>query len=311
MKARSLLFVLLAALLLPVLIASAQDATPAATPEATDTGAHSYSEELAALAASEGTAKLPDLGGRSVLVTLENAYLPFNFINKDTNEAEGWDYDVITELGKRLNFKPTFEASGWELMIQAVANGQYDMASDGITITDERAQQVDFSVGYISLKQVLLVRSDESRFTTADQFKADANLRVGAQPATTNYQTAVDFVGEGRVQAFDPYGLAVEALLNGEIDAVEMDNVAGNGYMGANAGKLKVIDLGLPSEQLGFIYPKGSDLVDPINKGLASMAADGTLDAVYKKWFVDFDPNSVQTVAPEIPTEAATAEATP
>lgn len=313
MKSRSLLFVLLAALFIPVLIVSAQDATPAATPEATE-AAHSYSADLAALAASEGTATLPDLGGREVTVAVENAYLPFNYIDATTGEPAGWDYDVINELGKRLNFKPVYETSSWDGMITAVQNGQYDMAADGITITEERAKAVDYSIGYISLEQVLLVRADESRFTTADEFKANTALKIGTQPGTTNYDVAVDLVGADRIQAFDVFGLAVQALLTGDIDAVEMDNVAGQGYIGANEGKLKIISLGLSPEQLGFIFPKGSDLPDSINKGLAALAADGTLDTLFTKWFTDFDPNSVQTLTPtEAPTAemTATAEATP
>ena len=99
-----------------------------------------------------------------------------------------------------------------------------------------------------------------------------------------------------------------QALLSGDVDAVEMDSTAGQGYIGANEGKLKVIPLNIPPEYLGFIFPKGSDLKAPIDAGLASLAADGTLDTLFDKWFIKFDPNAVETVAP---TEEPTPEATP
>nr|MBI2905061.1 transporter substrate-binding domain-containing protein [Chloroflexota bacterium] len=82
------------------------------------------------------------------------------------------------------------------------------------------------------------------------------------------------------------YGLIVQALLNGDIDATVMDNVAGEGYIGANPNKLKLVGEPLTSEELGFVFPKGSDLLDPVNQVLAAMKADGTLDAIYAKWFL-------------------------
>ncbi len=312
MKARTLLFVLLAAFFVPALAASAQDATPATTPEATEAVNHSYSDELAKLAVSEGTTPLPDLGGKEVTIAVENAYIPFNYIDAKTGEPAGWDYDVINELGKRLNFVPKYETVSWDAMIVAVSQGQYDIAADGITITEDRSQVVDFSVGYQTLQQVLLVRADESRFSTEAEFVADTSLKIGTQPGTTNYDTSVKLVGEDhvadRIQGFDVFGLAVQALLTGDVDAVEMDSTAGQGYIGANEGKLKVIPLDIAPDYLGFIFPKGSELKAAIDHGLASMAADGTLDTLFDKWFVRFDQTSVETLAP---TAEATAEATP
>jgi polar amino acid transport system substrate-binding protein len=72
-----------------------------------------------------------------------------------------------------------------------------------------------------------------------------------------------------------------------------MDSVASMGYIGANEGVVKVIDESITSEELGFIFPNGSELVEPINAALASMEAGGTLDELFIKWFVEFDPNSL------------------
>jgi polar amino acid transport system substrate-binding protein len=88
----------------------------------------------------------------------------------ETNEAEGWDYDVFNEVCVRLHCKPVYVEAAWDGMIQAVADGQFDMAGDGITITEERAEIVDFSDGYISLEQRLLVRFGEDRFAIMEEF---------------------------------------------------------------------------------------------------------------------------------------------
>jgi len=81
--------------------------------------------------------------------------------------------------------------------------------------------------------------------------------------------------------------------LVGDVDAVIMDDSAGLGYIGANPDALQVIGEPLTSEELGFIFPPGSDLVEPVNAALASMRDDGTLDALFQTWFVDFDPSTL------------------
>lgn len=232
------------------------------------------------------TGELPDLGGQTITVAVENAYLPFNYIDPSTGEPAGWDYDALGEICSRLNCTPEFEATGWEGMIIAVSEGQFDLAADGITITEERAQQVDFSDGYISVEQRLLTRLDEDRFATLEEFEA-GDFVVGTQTGTTNFETASAAYGEDRVVAFSDFPLAIQALIAGDVDAVIIDDTAGVGYQGENADQLKLLDGSLASDELGFVFPKGSDLVAPFNAALASMKEDGTLDALADKFFSD------------------------
>lgn len=237
--------------------------------------------------APTGTGDLPDLGGREVTIAVENAYLPFNYISLATGEPGGWDYDAWDEICRRLNCTPRYVEAAWEGMIQAVADGQYDAAADGITITPDRAEIVDFSDGYISIEQRILVRIDEDRFSNADELAADPSLRIGTQTGTTNYETAAQLFGADRIEAFEQFPFAVQALIAGDVDAVIMDETAGQGYVGVNADQLKLVGESLSSDQLGFIFPKGSDLVRPVNAALAQMKADGTLDQLADKYFSD------------------------
>ena len=245
--------------------------------------------ESPATQAPSTTGGLPDLGGREIKIAVENAYNPFNFIDETSGKGVGYDYDLFDEACKRLNCKPVFEQTSWDTIV-AVMGGtgeaEFDIAADGITITPERAEKVDFSTPYIQLQQQLLVKADESRFANAEELNALGDFAVGAQPGTTNYDLAVELFGEDHVVAFDQYGIIVQALLNGDIDATVMDNVAGEGYIGANPDKLKLVGEPLTSEELGFVFPKDSDLLEPINLVLAEMEADGTLDTIYAKWFL-------------------------
>ena len=241
--------------------------------------------------APAGNASTPPTSARNVTFAVENGYVPFNFIRTDTRAAEGWDYDIAAELGRRLGFTPVFREIAWDSMIQGIATGQFDLAGNGITITDERARVVDFSDGYMTVNQRLLVRRDETRFTSLATFAASAAARVGAQKGNTNYTKAEKLVGPARVVAFDGFGELIQALLNRDLDAVLIDDVGGQGYVGTHREKLKLLEGGLPGQDLGFIFPKNSPLRPEINLALAAMRADGTLARINGKWFApDFIP---------------------
>ena len=233
--------------------------------------------------AEEEAAALPDLGGRTVTVAVENAYIPFNFIDEDTGEPDGWDYDALAEICARLNCVPEYIEQSWEGMIVAVSNGEYDLAAGGITVTDERKEIVAFSDGYIDVAQRMMVQLGEDRFASVADF-VEGDYIIGVQIATTNYNAAKDLVGEDRLVGYETFGFAVQALIAGDVDAVVMDDVAGQGYVGVNAEDLRLLPEALTSEELAFIYSLDSDLVGPFNAALASMRADGALMDINRKW---------------------------
>jgi polar amino acid transport system substrate-binding protein len=287
MKKRSIVVLLMLVLALLLAACSGGGEDPTAAP--TEAPAVEPTEAPEEATEENPERAMNDLGGQELRIAVENAYNPFNFIDAESGEAIGYDYDIFAEICARLNCTPVFVETSWDAMV-AVMGGEgnfdtFDVGADGITITEERAEHVDFSDPYIQLSQVLLVRLDEDRFTDADGLAADDNLLVGSQPGTTNYDTAVELVGEDRIVAYDQFGVAVQALINGDVDAIVMDNVAGIGYVGANPEALKITGEPLTSEELGFIFPKGSELVAIVNQTLAEMQEDGTLDALFEKWF--------------------------
>ena len=221
-----------------------------------------------------------DLGCQEITMAVENAYLPFNYIVTETMQAEGWDYEVFTEICERLHCQPAFAETAWETMVQQVQEGQFDVAGDGITINDKRDENGDFSIGYVNTVMRLLVNTGEDRFTSIEELVANPDLVMGTQINTTNYETAIEYLPEERVKAFDTFPFANAALLTGDIDAVIMDEVVGLGYQGENADVLELLGPAITSDELGFYFPEGSDLVDPFNQALQSMMDDGFLNDV-------------------------------
>ncbi len=228
---------------------------------------------------------LIDLGGAEVTIAVENAYLPYNYIDPETGEPAGWDYDVWDAICELLNCTPVYVEAAWEGLILAVADGQFDAAADGITIKDDRAEIVDFSMGYVAIEQRLLVRVDEERISGIEDIVNDESLKLGTQTGTTNYETAVSFLPAERISAFEQFPFAVQALIAGDIDAVIIDETAGLGYLGENADALKLVGESLSSDQLGFIYPKGSELVEPVDAALLVLMENGVLAEINKVYF--------------------------
>tara|TARA_B100000927_G_scaffold274886_1_gene254448 strand:+ start:37 stop:885 length:849 start_codon:yes stop_codon:yes gene_type:complete len=230
---------------------------------------------------------LPDLGGCEFTFAVENAYLPYNYIDAEDGEAKGWDYDVFNYLGEQMNFTPVYVAAAWDGMIQAVADGQYMIAGDGISITDERDKIVDFSDSYIAVEQRILVSVDNSDINSASDI-ANGDFVVATQKGTTNYELAVSLFGEDKVEAYDQFDFAIAAVISGDADATIIDETAGLGYMGANEDKVKLVGEGLQTDPLGFAFPEGSPLVDVINQGIALMKENGKLQEINDKFFKNF-----------------------
>ena len=217
-------------------------------------------------------------------MALENAFMPFNGIDSASGQAIGWDYDALREICARLNCQPVFVATPWQGMLRAVAAGTYDMGADGITITAERARLVDYSDAYMAVGERLAARQGEARFASLDDFAA-GDYRIGAQAGTTNHALAIELVGAERVAGFARFPDAMQALLDGQVDAVVVDEYAGQGYSGVHADSVDLLPGALTQGQLGFVFPPGSDLIEPVNMALDSMRTDGTLDEINARWF--------------------------
>jgi len=169
---------------------------------------------------------------------------------------------------------------------------------------------VDFSDPYMRSEMWMMVRAGEDRFTDGPSFAAFTDGLVGAQPGTTPFYVAVYDVLDGdeanpRIKAFETFGASVQALKSGDVDVVLTDGTAGQGYVNANPNDFKLIGQAMGTEDFGFIFPKGSDLVAPLNAAIADLRADGTLDALNKKWFLDYEIGQWPPIRPRCPRRAS------
>ncbi|NMC71576.1 MAG: amino acid ABC transporter substrate-binding protein [Myxococcales bacterium] len=264
-------------ILVPLASAAALLALPACPGEAPP-------PEHPATTSSPSLPGLPDLGGRTVTVAVENNYPPFNAVRGSSGEPYGWDYDTLAEICRRIHCVAQFTATPWEGIFEALAAGNFDMAANGISVTEERDALVDFSVPYITVGQVLVVPFAATVDDVAEFAEDPANV-VGTQAGTTNEAAARAAFAAERVQTYADFDAAVEALLSGEVAGVVADNVTALRLVAARGGRIKIGPQLTSDEPLAFAFPPGSDLVAPVNAALESMKADGTLDAINNRWF--------------------------
>lgn len=228
----------------------------------------------------------------------ENAYPPLNFADAE-GKGIGLEYELTNKIAQVLGRSVDWNLASWDVMIQSIRQNMYDVGMDGIAVTPERQEQVDFSVPFLTIRQVMLVRSNENRFTDVKQFLSNPTLKIGAQTGTTNFYVAVDLLGTTpdnpgpRIVLFEHFGSSVQALLSGDVDMVILDEVSSQGYARSTGGRVKSLPESLSEEEIAFIFPKGSPLVAEFNSAIESFRADGTLDRMANYWFTQYGTDTV------------------
>ncbi len=269
---------------------------PAATPNPTATSKPTRLPTAAPTPTAEAVdetlgedGRLPNLNGRQITIAVENGYLPFNYILLESGEPGGWDYEVWQEICALLNCEPVFETAVWPDILPAVANGQVDVAANGIVITPESAETVTFSNSIMRVGRRLMARSSEHLFTTINEFMLDPSLTVGVRVNDTPHETASDFFAAERIYTFEQQPALFDALANHDVYAILINVVIldplNQDYVGANANWFKFASHALSRDDLGFAFPQGSDLVQPVNLALQTLQEDGTLEQLAEKYF--------------------------
>ncbi|MEZ4673961.1 MAG: transporter substrate-binding domain-containing protein [Caldilineaceae bacterium] len=217
------------------------------------------------------------------------------FVYKDeAGQAVGFDIDLITALSQAGNFEVTYLDMPFEQLLSKVETGELDAAISAITVTDERAEQVNFSdayfqsgkapVSYFNPGQGLAVRLDESTITGAGNLTSQ--VKVGVKADTTGAQyvaTETDAEAVVYPEAADAFA----ALRNGDVDAVVIDIPVIVRYITNNTDTGVRITGGPLTDELYAIAvsPARDDLLERINGALAQIQRDGTYDQLFEKWF--------------------------
>ncbi|WP_459623823.1 ABC transporter substrate-binding protein [Burkholderia sp. 3C] len=213
----------------------------------------------------------------------------------DRNQAAGYDVEVAREVARRIGVpKVTFVADSFKNFVEGLKSGKYDLVMNDLTPTPERGKQVDFGAPYGVEDFRIFVRADNATIKGRADLKGK---RVGVTTGSTNESWSRSHLADSDIRTYDNGGLVFNDLGSGRIDAVIISHFGGLKY--ANVNHLPVKEVGEP-----LIYQLSAPalqknqpaLRDAVDKAIAEMLADGTIERLAKKW-VGADYDMVGTIA--------------
>jgi len=226
-------------------------------------------------------------------------FKPFEYTDGSGNII-GLDVDLVNDVAKHAGFTATMKDMEFDAVVPSVQTGASDMGAAGLTITDSRKQNVDFSDPYYISHQEVIVKAGDAMasLTTADQVNAAlAGKTIGVCTGFTGVDYVQGSTDEGyvgianaTVKQYDNIGLAITDLKNGQVDAVVMDDIPAKQAASADVNKsaVVVVDVPLTDEEYGIAVKKGNtDLLDKINAAITQFKSDGTLDQLVEKWITN------------------------
>ena len=215
-----------------------------------------------------------------------NAAFPPYEMTTDAGGFEGIDVEVAAAIADKLGLELVVDNMSFDAALTAVQTGKSDIAMAGITVRPDRAEVMDFSESYATGIQVVIVQ-EGSPIETVDDL-ANAEM-IGCQEATTGYIYCSDTpenggYGEEHVTAYETGAVAVMALVNGQVDAVVIDNEPAKAFVAQNPG-LKILETEFAVEDYAIAVGKGNTgLLDAINTAMAELKAEGVFQDIVDKY---------------------------
>ncbi|OKZ96981.1 MAG: ABC transporter substrate-binding protein [Clostridiales bacterium 42_27] len=235
-----------------------------ASSTASSTASSAASSEAASTSAA---AELTTVEAGKLTMATNAAFPPYE-MTTDAGEFEGIDIDTAKAIAEKLGLELQIDDMDFDAALLSVQQGKADIVMAGVTVTDERKAVMDFSDSY------------GSDITSPDDL---AGKKIGTQRGTTGYIYCSDDFGDDAVVAYDDGLTAVQALNNGQVDAVVIDNAPAKEFVAANPG-LVILDTSYAEEDYAIGLAKGSALEDAVNAALEELKADGTLQSIVDKY---------------------------
>ena len=246
---------------------------------ASSAAASSVAASSEAASTSAAAAELTTVEAGKLTMATNAAFPPYE-MTTDAGAFEGIDIDTAQAIADKLGLELQIDDMDFDAALLSVQQGKADIAMAGVTVTDERKNVMDFSDSYATGIQSIIV-PEGSDIASPDDL---AGKMIGTQRGTTGYIYCSDDFGDNAVVAYDDGLTAVQALNNGQVDAVVIDNAPAKEFVAANPG-LVLLDTSYAEEDYAIGMAKGNTaLEDAVNAALEELKADGTLQSIVDKY---------------------------
>ena len=259
------------ALVLTMLVTGCSPPAPDADPDQAANG----SVEKSTLDLAKEAGKL--------VVGLDDAFPPFGFRN-DKNELVGFDIDLGEALAEKLGLKIEWQPSEWSGIIPSLKTKKFDAIWSGMSVTEKRLEEVNFTTPYIGSAQVIILATDNDEIKSREDL---AGKVVGTQLGSTGEVACErELVDLKDLKTFDVFTEAINDLKTGRLNAVVIDDITARYYLKQQPDVFKVLDDILSYEPMAIAVRKeDADLLEALNKAIESMVDDGTYKAISEQWF--------------------------
>ncbi len=268
----------LAALMVVCMFAGCGSTETAETTAAAAETTAATAAETAAVETEAVEAAFTTIEAGKLIMSTNAAFPPYEMV-ADDGSFEGIDVEIAGAIAGKLGLELEVDDMEFDAALLAVQQGKSDIVMAGVTVTDDRKMVMNFSDSYATAKQVVIVTegSDVTLDNLADQM-------IGTQRATTGNIYAAGDYGEDHVTAYDNGASAVQALMNGQVDCVIIDSEPAKAFVEANAG-LTILETEYVTENYAIgIGKDNTELLEAINKALAELTADGTIQGIVDKY---------------------------
>lgn len=220
-----------------------------------------------------------------LVVGLDDSFPPMGYRDAG-GKLTGFDIDAAEEVAKRLGIKIEWQPTAWDGVIHSLNARKFDAIWNGMTITDERAQQVAFTKPYIMDGQIAVVKFTEKRFKKLADLK---NVKVGVQKGSSALNAVKKLPAvPAELKEYEDNPKALLDLEAGRTDVVVMDNVTGRDFIAKRPGQFKVLPGFISKEPFGVAFRKDdTELREKVQKTLDKMVKDGTMAKISRKWFAE------------------------
>lgn len=216
---------------------------------------------------------------KKVLVMATNAEFP-PYEYREGDAVTGIDAEIAQLIADKLGMELKIEDVAFESIIPGVQSGKYDFGMAGMTVTEDRLKDVIFSDSYATGVQVVIIKEDSDIASLDDV----AGKKIGVQTNTTGDIYATDDYGEENIVRYENGAVAVQALLNGKVDCVVIDNEPAKSYVAANEG-LKILETEYMVEDYAICFAKdNTELKDKVNTALNELIEDGSVKKIIDKY---------------------------
>ena len=287
MKKKTLGMMLLAiALMMTAVFAGCSSTTATTTTTAAETTTAAQQDETTVAAEGDSDTSLAYIQDKGTLVLgLDDSFPPMGY-RDENNEIVGYDIDLATEVCKRLGVELKLQPIDWTAKENELNTKKIDCIWNGMSIDEERKQNMTLSIPYLDNSMSFVVKSDSGIKTLADMAGKKLALQSGSTAATA-LDEAADFKATlGEVVGLKDNMTALMDLEMGGVDVVLMDDVVANYYIATNNKPFELLEETLSTEEYAVGFRKGDEaLANAVNETLQEMAKDGKLNEITQKWF--------------------------